>query len=319
MNGNAVLYDVGKILTVGGAPDYQDSNATGVANIVDISTGSAHVSSTSSMAFSRGFANSVALPDGHVFTVGGETIPVPFSDANSDMTPEMWDPANGQWTAMSSQPEPRNYHSVAILLPDGTVFSGGGGLCGTCATNHPDGQIFYPPYLFNPDGSRRARPTISSAPSSAVTGQTISVTTGGPVQSFVMMRYDEATHTVDNDQRRIPLTIASSSGNTYRLAIPSDPGIALPGPYMLFAIDANGTPSVSATISVSTRICPNHSLRHDHRLHRAVCVLAARRRLRVGGRGRPVGQPRRRLVQLLGDHLPDPESGRGHRAARASP
>jgi hypothetical protein len=252
MNGNAVLYDVGKILTVGGAPDYQNSNATAVANIVDISSGSAHVSATSSMAFSRAFANSVALPDGHVFTVGGETVAVPFSDANSDMTPEIWDPATGQWTAMASQPEPRNYHSVAVLLPDGTVFSGGGGLCGSCATNHPDGQIFYPPYLFNSDGSLRTRPTISSAPSSAVTGQTISVTTGGPVQSFVLMRYDEATHTVDNDQRRIPLTIVSSNGNTYRLAIPSDPGIALPGPYMLFAVDANGTPSVSATITIPT-------------------------------------------------------------------
>ena len=252
MNGNAVLYDIGKILTVGGAPDYQHSNATAVANVVDISTGSAHVTPTSSMAFPRAFANSVALPDGHVFTVGGETVPVTSSDQDSVMTPEMWDPASGQWSAMAPQPEPRNYHSVAVLLPDGTVFSGGGGLCGTCATNHPDGQIFYPPYLFNADGSRRARPTITSAPSSALTGQTISVTTAGPVRSFVLMRYDEATHTVDNDQRRIPLTIASSAGNTYRLAIPSDPGIALPGPYMLFAIDANGTPSVSATISIST-------------------------------------------------------------------
>ena len=26
----------------------------------------------------------------------------------------------------------RNYHSVGLLLPDGRVFSGGGGLCGTC-------------------------------------------------------------------------------------------------------------------------------------------------------------------------------------------
>ena len=252
MNGNAVLYDVGKILTVGGAPSYQDSNATATANVVDISTGAAQVKSTSSMKYARAFANSVALPTGQVFTVGGQSYAVPFSDQNSDMSPEMWNPSNGKWTVMASQSEPRNYHSVGVLLPDGTVFSGGGGLCGSCATNHPDGQIFYPPYLFNADGSRRARPTISSAPSTAITGQTISVTTGGPVQSFVLMRYDEATHAVDNDQRRIPLTITSSSANTYRLAIPSDPGVALPGPYMLFAIDAKGTPSVSATISIST-------------------------------------------------------------------
>ncbi len=261
MNGNAVLYDVGKILTVGGAPNYQASNATAAANVVDISNGTAQVQSTSQMTYPRSFANSVALPTGKVFTVGGETYAMPWSDENSDMSPELWDPSTGQWTGMASQAEPRNYHSVAVLLPDGTVFSGGGGLCGTCATNHPDGQIFSPPYLFNPDGSPRARPTISTAPSAAGTGQTISVTTGAPVQSFVLMRYGEATHTVDNDQRRIPLTIASSSGTTYQLAIPSDPGVVLPGPYMLFAIDANGTPSVSATISISTPALsvPSHS------------------------------------------------------------
>ena len=60
---------------------------------------------------------------------------------------------------------PRNYHSTALLLPNGTVYNGGGGLCGGCVCNdgvntnggcltpnHQDMQIFTPPYLFNPDG-----------------------------------------------------------------------------------------------------------------------------------------------------------------------
>jgi galactose oxidase len=252
MNGNAVLYDIDKILTVGGAPDYQDSYATDVANVVNITSNTPTVTATSSMAFSRAFANSVVLPTGQVLTVGGESYAVPFSDETSDLYPEMWSPSTGQWTVMAEEAEPRNYHSVAVLLPDGTVFSGGGGLCGSCATNHPDGQIFYPPYLFNANGTLRARPTITSAPTSAVTGQTISVTTGAAVSSFVLVRYGEATHSVDNDQRRIPLSIVSSAGDTYQLTIPSDPGIALPGPYMLFAIDASGTPSVSATIDITT-------------------------------------------------------------------
>jgi galactose oxidase len=67
-----------------------------------------------------------------------------------------------------------------------------------------------------------------------------------------MVRYGEATHSVDNDQRRIPLSIVSSSGDTYKLAIPGDPGIALPGPYMLFALDSRGTPSVAKTISITS-------------------------------------------------------------------
>ena len=152
---------------------------------------------------------------------------------------------------MAPEAEPRNYHSVAVLLPDGTVFSGGGGLCGSCSTNHPDGQIFTPPYLLNANGTLATRPTITSAPTSAATGQTITVTTGQPVSQFSMVRYGESTHSVDNDQRRIPLSIVSSSSDTYQLAIPSDPGIALPGPYMLFALNASGTPSVSTTISIT--------------------------------------------------------------------
>ena len=251
MNGNAVLYDIDKILTLGGAPDYQDSNATDVANVVDISGSTPTVTATAPMTYARAFANSVVLPSGQVFTVGGQPYAVPFSDQGADLYPEMWDPTTGTWTVTAEEAEPRDYHSVAVLLPDGTVFSGGGGLCGSCATNHPDGQIFYPPYLFNADGSLRTRPTITSGPASAQTGQTISVTTGGPVSSFVLMRYGEATHAVDNDQRRIPVSIVSSSGDTYQLAIPADPGIALPGPYMLFAIDADGTPSVSATIDIT--------------------------------------------------------------------
>ncbi len=262
MNGNAVLYDddpatgAEDIFTVGGSPSYQDSNATNVANIVNIASNTPTVTPTAPMTYSRAFANSVVLPTGKIFTVGGESYAVPFSDQTADLYPEMWDPSSNQWTVMAEQAEPRTYHSVAVLLPDGTVFSGGGGLCGSCSTNHPDGQIFYPPYLFNSNGSLATRPVISSAPSSATTGQTISVTTTGPVQSFDLIRYGEATHTVDNDQRRIPLTagspVVSSSGDTYQLTIPSDPGIALPGPYMLFAINSAGTPSVSATISVST-------------------------------------------------------------------
>ncbi len=257
MNGDAVLFDVNKILASGGAPDYENSNAVTNSNVINISGGPGSqptVTPTAPLNFARGFSNSVALPNGNVFTVGGESVPITFDDTTSVLSPELFNPTANSWTVMATGPTPRNYHSVALLLPDGTVFSGGGGLCGApCGTvNHPDAQIWSPPYLFNADGSPATRPTIASAPASATTGQTISVTTGGPVSSFVLMRYGEATHTVDNDQRRIPLKINSVSGNTYTMTIPQDPGITLPGPYMLFAINAAGTPSVAATVSIST-------------------------------------------------------------------
>jgi galactose oxidase len=254
MNGNAVYYDAGagKIIAIGGAPAYQNSLATHRAYVINISTGTATVTQVGSMLNPRTFANSVVLPNGQVVTIGGQTVGVPFSDRNSVLNPELWNPGTGNFSVMAPEAAPRNYHSVAVLLPDGRVFSGGGGLCGSCATNHPDGQIFSPPYLFNANGTLRTRPAIKSAPTTAATGQTITVTTGSPVTSFTMVRYGEATHSVDNDQRRIPLSIVSSSGDTYQLAIPGDPGIALPGPYMLFALDSRGTPSVAKTISITS-------------------------------------------------------------------
>ena len=52
------------------------------------------------------------------------------------------------------------------------------------------------------------------------------------------------THCVNTDQRRIPLTPMTVGPNSYLLALPTDPGIILPGMWWLFAIDPVGVPSV---------------------------------------------------------------------------
>ncbi len=130
------------------------------------------------MAYQRSFSNSVVLPNGDVLVVGGQQHPQTFTDTGAVLSPELWNPSTGKFTIMAPEAIPRTYHSVAILLPDGRVFSGGGGLCGDgCTANHPDGQIFSPPYLFNANGSLRRRPVIRTAPAKATTGSTITVTT----------------------------------------------------------------------------------------------------------------------------------------------
>jgi galactose oxidase len=260
MNGNAVMYDIGKILTVGGATAYQDAGsavdvqATRRAYALDISGGPGApvtVTRTSDMAYARAFDNSVALPDGKVLVLGGQQHPQPYSDTGGVLSPELWNPATGGFTVMAPEAIPRNYHSVAVLLPDGRVFSGGGGLCGkTCTTNHPDGQIYSPPYLFNPNGTARVRPVISAAPATATAGSAITVTTNSATPSFALVRMSAVTHSVNNDQRRIPLVPASVTGTTYTLQLPGDKGVVLPGNYMLFALDASGTPSVAKIVTI---------------------------------------------------------------------
>jgi galactose oxidase len=261
MNGNAVMYDIGKILTLGGATAYQDAGsvvntqATQRAYTIDITRGAGQpvsVARTGNMAYARSFSNSVVLPDGTVLTFGGQQHPQAYTDTAGVRSPELWSPATGQFTAMAPETSPRNYHSVGVLLRDGRVFSGGGGLCGDgCTANHPDGQVFTPPYLLNSDGTLRTRPTITAAPSSAATGAAITVTTGAAVSKFALVRIGSSTHSVDTDQRRVPLAVTGQSGNTYTLAIPADDGVAIPGNYYLFALDAAGTPSLASIINIT--------------------------------------------------------------------
>jgi galactose oxidase len=201
------------------------------------------------MAYPRAYANGVVLPNGQVLIVGGQTYAQSFSDDNSVLVPELWDPASETFTQLAPMQTPRNYHSVALLLPDGRVFVGGGGGCG-CSADHPDAEIFSPPYLFNSDGSPANRPKIVSAPSSAQLGSTVAVTTNADISTFAILRLSAATHTVNNDQRRIPLSFTSGPGYQYTLSVPGDAGVAVPGYYLLFAITANGTPSVGYMIHI---------------------------------------------------------------------
>jgi galactose oxidase len=249
MNGNAVMYDAGKILTVGGATSYEQVNATGNAYQVTVNGSVVTTRKLAPMAHPRAFHNSVALPDGKVVVFGGQNFPVPFSDNTAVLSAEMWDPATERFTTLAAAAIPRTYHSVALLMPDARVFTGGGGLCGTCGTNHLDAEIFTPPYLLNEDGTAASRPSITTAPTTAANGAAVTVATNRAVTSFAIVRMGTATHSVDTDQRRIALTPTAVTGG-YRLTIPADKGIALPGYWMLFAMDSKGVPSVARTIRI---------------------------------------------------------------------
>nr|WSX48130.1 discoidin domain-containing protein [Streptomyces sp. NBC_00974] len=252
MTGNAVSYDIGKLLTLGGSPAYERTPATRRAYTVSIDGSQVQAARTGDMEYARAFSNSVVLPDGKVAVFGGQSYPVPFSDATSALTPELWDPSTGTFTPLATMAVPRNYHSVANLLPDGRIFSGGGGLCGDCATNHADGSVFTPPYLLNADGSPKPRPVITGdVPARTAPGTALTVTTQNPVASFVLMRAAAATHSVDNDQRRVPLVSTATGSGTYTVSVPADTGVVLPGTYMLFALDAQGAPSVARFITIS--------------------------------------------------------------------
>jgi len=256
MNGNAVMFDIGKILTLGGALNYRSGSAHKSAYVIDLNGGEGDetVTRVSDMKFARSLQNAVALPSGEVVVIGGQSKVKLFSDDFAVYTAEIWNPSTGSFTALNNMKVPRTYHSVSILMQDGRVWVGGGGLCGDrCPTaNHFDAEIFTPPYLTNTNGSLKTRPVIESANSNAGPGDTITVkmNTAG-AHTFALMRASAVTHSVNTDQRRIPLVVKNQSNQSFTMTLPSSYNVLLPGMYFLFAMNSAGVPSVATTIYVA--------------------------------------------------------------------
>lgn len=254
MNGNAVLFDVRKVLAVGGAVNYSNDAAATMARngayLIDYNNGTVSTRKLASMAYARAYHNSVALPNGEVVVVGGQAKPQPFTDDQAPLVAELWSPRTETFLPLTAIAKPRTYHSIGLLLNDGRVLSGGGGLCGSCSTNHPDVQMLTPPYLLNPDGTEALRPRITAVSGNAVAGGTLNVTSTQAVSRFALMRLSSVTHSVNNEQRRVPVSFSTTGTNSYALSLPADKGVLVPGYYMLFALNANGVPSTAYTVQV---------------------------------------------------------------------
>jgi hypothetical protein len=167
------------------------------------------------------------------------------------------DPVAGQWTVLSSASRIRQYHSTAVLLPDGRVLTGGGGICGICMQVgylEKNIEYFTPPYLYKHDGSGQlaARPVISAAPTSIGINGTFAVSSANAatIRKVALVGLGDVTHSVDQGQRYVPLAF-TTSGTTLTVTGPATGGVTPPGYYMLFVVDAAGVPSVAKMVQVA--------------------------------------------------------------------
>ncbi len=249
----AIMYDEGKILVAGGAQGPYTQAATNQAKIFTVNGGTAQQVATTPMNNARKFHNGVVLPTGEVLLIGGNTSGVEFSDVGTILPAEIWNPTTQAWRTVASISVPRNYHSVALLMADGRVFSGGGGLC-NCAADHPDHQIYSPGYLYNADGTLATRPLISSAPDAVGVGQSLSVQASPGVQRFTLVRMAAVTHNLNSDTRF--LNVAFTGSGPYQLNLHSNVNVLIPGYWMLFALNAQGVPSLAKVIRVAATTAP---------------------------------------------------------------
>ena len=250
--GSYAMYDIGKILVTGGYESQKESV------VIDANSQSPQVSQTSDMIFGRRQHNLTVLPDGTVLATGGNSSGAALLDLDAPVNvAELWNPTTGIWRQLSAMERTRQYHSMALLMPDGRVLVGGGGICADCYDQdylEKNIEIFSPPYLFNPDGSGNlaARPEITASPDSIAYGQPffISVSTPKRVKKAVLIRPASVTHSVNFDQRRIPIPIIIGKRGM-RVNAPASSSIAPPGYYMLFVLNDKGVPSVAKMVKLS--------------------------------------------------------------------
>ncbi len=224
----AVMYAPGKILSL-------RNNA--VASLVDINGAQPVVTRTEPLSAWRKWGFGTVLADGTVWVNGGSV----GANVNADAvyTSELWDPATGKWTLTASAQKPRLYHNSSLLLPSGAVLTGGGGSPGP--VRHLNGEVYFPPYLFNPDGSLAARPVITGLSSQVVNWSgslQVSLGSATAIERVMLVRTGSSTHSFASEQRARALEF-KQDGQTLTVTAPDSATEMPPGYYMLFVFQRN--------------------------------------------------------------------------------
>jgi hypothetical protein len=291
--GSSVMYQPGRVLVIGGGYAWFDfpNNRVGASNNWNNGHTTIHMTLSNSsstpptmiqgpqMQFRRTHPNATLLADGRVFVNGGqqdggESPPQPLDRNlwhntvnpgtvwNPDLavfTSEIWTPGGngGTFTLGPRAQRPRMYHSVAMLLPDATVLTVGGGGCGLCAGNFETGsdqllygsafgrpdlinqknhEIYYPAYLFGSSGSLAPRPIITGFSNTAASpddyltltyNSQFNITWNHPdparsIGKVTFVALGTPTHAFNQNQRFLTLDIAQRNGLSLTVRAPYD-------------------------------------------------------------------------------------------------
>lgn len=245
--GSASMFLPNKILKAGSSSDSQNSGpSSNTSFVIDLTQQVPAWLPTPPMAYPRTFFNLTELPDGTVLASGGETDKNGGNIANAVYAAELWSPQTQAWSTMSSMHTPREYHSTALLLPDGRVLQSGMGADFGNVPDERSAEFFSPPYLF-----KGPRPTITSAPSQVHYGQSFFISTpdGSSIASAVLIRTGAATHFFDQNTHFVPVSFQLAAGGL-TITPPSSSNAAPPGYYMLFVVNQNGVPSVAPFVQL---------------------------------------------------------------------
>jgi hypothetical protein len=194
----------------------------------------------------------VQLPDDTVLITNGSRD-YRGRGASDNHTARIYHPDTNTLSYAADPHVGRDYHSAALLLPDGRVLTMGSDPLYADKKNTITGtfekrlELYTPAYLFHGN-----RPVLSDGPAIVHYGQTATYATpdASGIRKARLIRPGAVTHMTNLEQRSIELPVAADSGGV-TVTLPTNRAIAPPGYYMLFVTDWAGVPSVARWVLVT--------------------------------------------------------------------
>ena len=245
-----------RVLIVGGGRAGDSNVSTKRTDVIDLTQADPRYTPGPDLSAPTRYPSLVITPDDRVLVTGGSEgyrgAPTRDRPVNSDLPYcHFYDPQTNTLTRVADSTVGRDYHSEALLLPDGRVVTlGGNPLYGRNGTGKPTFEqrieIYSPPYLY-----RGNRPVLGNGPQHIERGTSVSYASSDPtnIESARLMRPSAVTHVTDLQQRSIALGVTRLA-NAVELSIPSGAGLVPSGWYMLFVTNKQGTPSLARWVHV---------------------------------------------------------------------
>jgi radical copper oxidase GlxA-like protein/galactose oxidase-like protein len=240
-----------RYMIAGGGGIGESKRSTDRTDVIDLNSAHPRFTAGPDLEKPVRYPNMVITPDDKVVITGGSTGY--RGKGNSDvLLCHLYDPRTNRLTRMADPAVGRDYHSEALLLPDGRVITmGSNPLFANADDTIPAKfeqriEIYSPPYLFQGD-----RPDVTGGPVSVKRGDTVWFGTSNAraIKSARLVRPSAVTHVTDVEQRSIKLDFIPN-GDGIDATIPSNAGLLPSGWYMLFVTDGNGAPSKAHWVEV---------------------------------------------------------------------
>ncbi|MFF9841522.1 galactose oxidase-like domain-containing protein [Streptomyces sp. NPDC013740] len=244
-----------KVMVLGGGGVGESPASTARTSIVDLSKDSPVFRDGPALPQGTRYLSSVLMPDDTVFTSGGSGDYRGRSGSDI-LKAQFYDPRTNAFNEAAEPTVGRNYHSEALLLPDGRVATFGSDPLFDDADNTKLGtfeqriEVFTPPALYRGGDNR---PVLGEGPQELDQNgrATFKTKDAARIATARLMRPSAVTHTTDVEQRSVELGLTKDpDGVTVTVEVPKNRTLVPPGWYMLFVTDQDGIPSEAKWVQV---------------------------------------------------------------------